>query len=110
MINKDKTEYSYLTGFGAFFNLPIEFDFKMICSQFVDSIIKFANIDITGKNSAIVIPKDFENLKVKNLYKLFEGKLHDFNDKKVKALVDVLIKNAKLIKKNINPTFFSNRI
>ena len=49
----------------------------------------------------MVIPKDFEHMNIKNIYKLFEGKVKDFNTKKINKILDVLTQNAKLMKKNI---------
>lgn len=58
---------------------------SMICSQFVDSILKMANIDITGKDSSHVVPNDFYKASTTSgkIYKVFDGITKDFNPKKI---------------------------
>jgi hypothetical protein len=69
----------------------------MVCSQFVDSLFKIINIDITNKNSSKVAPNDLYKSIVKNakIYKIYDGVLKDFNPKKSKRLIRKLLKNAK---------------
>ena len=70
---------------------------SMICSQFVDSLFKIINIDITNKNSSKVAPNDLYKSIVKNakIYKIYDGILEDFDAKKSKRLIRKLLKNAK---------------
>ena len=76
---------------------------KMICSEFVDRMFKIINIDITGKSSNLVTPEDLS--KITNnpkVYKLYEGKISDYNYKKIKKKIESLIKGeAKAIKEMV---------
>ena len=69
-------------------------DFSMICSEFVDNILKVTNIDIVDKASPLVTPNDFyrASLKNKKIYKLYEGKVKNF-------LPKTISNRAKKIKK-----------
>jgi len=64
---------------------------KLVCSQFVDTVLKIANIDITGKSSNLVTPQDFyytdENPKV---YKVYEGLALQYNERKAEGLIHAL--------------------
>jgi hypothetical protein len=63
---------------------------SMICSQFVDSLLKMAHVDINKSNSAKVTPNGMFKRLLKNprVYKVFDGYIKDFNEKKVKSLVN----------------------
>ena len=53
---------------------------SMICSQFVDNILKTVNIDITNsKHSNLVTPFKFSKLNNPRIYKWFEGNISDFD-------------------------------
>lgn len=62
---------------------------SMICSQFVDSILKMANININKKDSSHVAPNTMYKTFIKNpkVYKVFDGFLKDFNEKKTRNLI-----------------------
>ena len=66
---------------------------KLVCSQFVDTVLKIANIDITGKSSNLVTPQDFyytsENPKV---FKVYEGLAREYNERKVEGLFYTLFR------------------
>jgi hypothetical protein len=96
--NIDKTTYSIgniLTM--PFRNINLNLDNSMICSQFVDSILKMANIDITDKDSAHVVPNDFYKVaKTKGkIYKVFDGITKDFKPKKIISYVNRMSKKVK---------------
>ena len=88
------TTYSFLNIFALPFNKAIKMDFSMICSEFVDNILKVTNIDIVDKASPLVTPNDFyrASLKNKKIYKLYEGKVKNF-------LPKTISNRAKKIKK-----------
>lgn len=85
--NIDKTAYSVANILAIpFKRINLNLDNSMICSQFVDSILKMANVDITGKDSSHVVPNDFYKASVNangKIYKVFDGITKDFNSKKV---------------------------
>ena len=97
--NIHKTTYSIVNILTLpFKNINLNLDNSMICSQFVDSIMKMANIDITGKDSSHVTPGDVYKSAVASkgkVYKVFDGLAKDFNPKKIIAYVNKLIKKIK---------------
>lgn len=82
-----------------FRNIDLDRDYKAICSQFVDKMIKLADIDLTNKSSSKVVPQDFyKNLSNNSkVYKIFDGIREDFNSNKAKALINRLSKKAKAV-------------
>jgi hypothetical protein len=70
---------------------------SMICSQFVDSILKMARINITGKNSSKVNPNNLYNVSIANsrVYKIFDGIAKDFNPTKASKYINKMAKSAK---------------
>ena len=84
---KEKTRY----GFGNLFNILLNRTIKngaslaMVCSQFVDTILKMVNIDLNGKSSNLVTPQDFMSIKRPKVFNLYEGLVRDFKEKKLEA-------------------------
>lgn len=58
---------------------------KLVCSQFVDLVLKVINIDITNKDSSLVTPNDFNTDDV-DVYKIYDGPVLNFE----KSLNDIL--------------------
>lgn len=92
---------------------------SMVCSQFVDTVLKLCKIDLTGKSSNLVIPSDFEKtLDTINIFTLFEGKESEYNsrqiDRKVKALMkqvdynDIIVNKPQMIIKKISEHLIEN--
>lgn len=77
---------------------------SMICSQFVDSILKLANIDITKKNSSKVTPNDFYRFSMQDtkIYKLFDGINKDFNAKKTERYMAKMASKAVPLTESAN--------
>jgi hypothetical protein len=66
---------------------------KLVCSQFVDTVLKLANIDLTGKSSNLVIPQDFHIVANKpKVFKVFEGLAKEYNERKVEGLFYTLFR------------------
>lgn len=84
---KDKTKY----GFGNLFNILLNRAIKngaslaMVCSQFVDTILKMVNIDLNGKSSNLVTPQDFMSIKRPKVFNLYEGLVREFKEKLLQA-------------------------
>lgn len=87
--NKKDTSYSFLNIVALPFNKSIKMDFNMICSEFVDNILKLTNIEIVDKESPLVTPNDFYRASQKNkkIFKLYEGKVKNFLPKTIKSRV-----------------------
>lgn len=95
--NRDKGTYSRLNIASIVLNVPLNFQFDMVCSQFVDRILKFAKIDLTGKDSSLVSPNDFWKASQNNkkMYKVYDGKVKDYKPNKVKKAIDRLLKSNR---------------
>lgn len=95
MKNKKKTHYNIIGLFDLLNGsnkINSYGDFTLFCSEFVDSVLKNAKIDITGKSSRNTAPDDFGKFTAKNnVFKLFEGEIKDYDGSKIKGL----IKNLK---------------
>lgn len=94
--NAKNTAYSYANVLSIVFKIPIERDNKLICSQFVDRMLKLGGIDITKKKSSLVDPNYLRDVSKanKSIYKVFEGKIKSFNAKTIQRRVDTLL-NSK---------------
>ena len=94
--NKKITSYSYLTGLGAAINHPLkDSGTSMICSQFVDMILKLGKKDISKKTSNIITPADLYNIKDRRIIKLFEGKMTDYNAREIESKIRLAIKKKE---------------
>lgn len=87
--------------------IPSKSDMHMICSEFVDKILKLTKINIFDKSSSLVTPNDFYTASKKNrkIYKIYEGKVKNFNFSRASLLTNSLSSRAKAIKEaveNIN--------
>ena len=92
--NVDKTTYSIVN----VLLLPLQKiavynDLSMICSEFVDNLLKFCDVDITKKKSPFVVPMDFYNVSKYNnkIYKLYDGEVSKYNYKQTRAKVNKLL-------------------
>lgn len=88
--NIDKTKYSILNVFSLIANKPIELANDMICSQFVDRMLKSVDIDVTGMASSLVTPNDIYKSTSTKIYKIYEGRVDEYNHKKAQAKVNKL--------------------
>ena len=96
--NVNKTKYSILNVFGILLNRPIETNHNMVCSQFVDKMMKTIDLDLTnGKNSALVTPVDLYKSTSDKIYKVYEGGIKDFKPNKItKSEKNIKVNEAKL--------------
>lgn len=102
--NAKKTSYSYINLIVShIFHIPMDMDMKMVCSQFVDKVLKLTDIDISHKNSSLVNPSDFEKFAKENkkIYILFNDLVANYKPSKIKALINRLSKKADPIKEQI---------
>lgn len=104
LLNKKKTKYSVLNILGLLVNKPVELANDMICSQFVDYILKTVDIDVTHKNSGLVTPNDLYLAMNPSIFKIFEGKMVDYDKKKVDRLVNSLINRSISVKEGTDLT------
>lgn len=101
--NVSKTTYSYINLLLSYiFKIPINMKKTMVCSQFVDRMLKLIDVDISNKNSAFVAPADFEKYAKENkkIYILYDGLIGKFKGSRVKALTTRMLKKAEPIKEH----------
>ena len=109
--NKGKTHYAFDNILNILFSRAKKYDYpdsmNFVCSQFVDTVLKLANVDITNKSSNLVIPQDFANITKKNpkVYKVYKGLARDFTNKKIENNIKALFNNHKAV--NVNSTIKS---
>lgn len=106
--NKEKTRYSFMNLVNSFFGRGTKNTLKMdlVCSSFVDTILRSVNINISGdKATNLTKPDDLKvDKNVEKHFKLFEGKLVDYDPKKIQTKVDKLSNdvNNDFFKKNVS--------
>ena len=93
--NQNDTKYGFKNLFNILLNKRKEvtdFDKELVCSQFVDHILKLCNIDILKKPNNLVIPQDYATIAVKHprVYKIYEGLAKLYNEKKVENIIENL--------------------
>lgn len=88
----DQTKYSYkkLVGYIVGSKEVNSFgDMAMVCSEFVDSILKYAKIDISGKSSSNTKPDDLATFKDRNnFFQIYEGKISKYDPKKTEGKIE----------------------
>lgn len=95
--NIKNTSYSLLTLITfPFKNISIVDSESMICSQFVDGLLKIANLDFTEMQSNKVSPNKLYFTLTKNpkAFKVFDGVVKDFNNKNAENKINKLLKTA----------------
>jgi hypothetical protein len=100
LLYQKSTKYSTLNLVTILFkNVNLNLNLKMICSQFVDRMLKLANVDITKMPSDKVTPNVLYHVSIGNskIYKIYEGKAKDFNQTKAQRLINKIAKNAMFI-------------
>ena len=96
--NRDKAKYSFAQVLALPFNKALSTDYKMICSQFVDHLLKSVNIDFNKKASGVTTPADLYKSFIFNnkVFNVFEGKIKDYDPKRVDKRVKVMHKDIGL--------------
>lgn len=99
ILNQNKTKYSFINLASIPLNVSVGFDMKMVCSEFVDRILKLSNIDFTGKKFTLVTPNDIYT-SIKNnskVYLIYQGALDKLNVNKAVNKIKKLAKSANLL-------------
>lgn len=95
-----ETRYNFENLFNILFNKAKKYknNLKMVCSQFVDTILKLVNIDITNKPSNLVHPQYFQIVSEDNpkIYKLYEGLAREYDEQEVDNKIASIFKNYSL--------------
>ena len=93
--NKNATKYGFENFFNIVFNIPTKNNTKMrmVCSQFVDYLLKSVGVDITNKPSNLVSPGNLidsssnDNI---NIYQLFDGNIKKYKKKEIDKKIDFI--------------------
>lgn len=97
--NKTKTNYDFLNLFRSLIGKKTRdgIKFNLVCSTFVDTILKSVNIDLAGgKRINLVKPDDLKpNHNIEKHFKLFEGKIGDYNISNISNKLDLMINDIK---------------
>ena len=71
-------------------------DTAMFCSEFVDSVLKYAKIDISGKSSSNTAPDDLASFRDKNnFFQVYEGKISEYDPNKIDDMIENLRQNTE---------------
>jgi hypothetical protein len=91
--NRNNTKYSLMNLITIPFNIDYRSSMNMVCSQFVDSMLKIADLDLTGKASSLVSPKDIYSkmIRSKTVFKVYNGKIESYKGKNVRELLIKLL-------------------
>jgi hypothetical protein len=90
--NKSKSKYSFKQILAIPFNKALNIDYQMICSQFVDSLLKLANVNFNKKESGVTVPGDlYDSATFSNkCYNVFQGKIKDYDSKSVLKRLNIM--------------------
>ena len=72
--NKNEYKYDYFGIVPRYFNIPVTFKNKYVCSYFVASLLEKANIYKFEKEPCFIKPEDFAE--VKGLHEIYAGQYH----------------------------------
>ena len=103
--NKNKTNYNFKNLINILRNKEKDndpYNLSMVCSQFVDTILKLSGINLFDKSSNLVIPQDFEDINNPKVYKLYNGFGKLYNETVLEAKIKLILstKNTKDIRYN----------
>lgn len=99
-IKKD-TKYNIKGLFTLLGGIPVSSGNNMICSQFVDHMLKTININITKKDSSLVTPKDLEiGMNNKYIYNIYNGSPRNYKTSKVSSYMNKLTELTKYVKES----------
>lgn len=90
---RDSTSYSLINLITMPLKIKYTSSMNMVCSQFVDSMLKIANMDFTNKNSSLVAPGDLQRKLIRNktMHKIYDGPIEKYSPEKVKNFLTGLI-------------------
>ena len=96
--NKNKSHYNVLGILDILVNRSKKSsnDLNMICSQFVDTMLKGIDLDITNKTSNLVLPKDIAESKFDKIVNLFEGLIKDYNPRAIARKVNKFLSSSSI--------------
>ena len=100
--NKEKTKYSFINLIYSLFGKQTkDKKFNLVCSTFVDTILKSINVKISdAKSINLTKPDDLmKQEKNEKQFKIFEGKIKDYNTRSV-------IRKVEKLANDVNNNYF----
>lgn len=91
-----ESTYSFLNIIAYGLHLPIQFTNKMVCSQFVDNVLKKIGVDVTGKRSSQVSAASFYKSDSEYIYKCYEGQIKKYKPNMLNRAVNKIKPIAKV--------------
>ena len=91
--NKEKTKYSFINLAYSLFGRAKKngMKFNLVCSTFVDTILKSVNVKLNDKQTNLVKPDDLKyNDSKEKQFKLFKGKIVDYKPEEAHKMVEKL--------------------
>lgn len=92
------TSYSYMNLIVShLLKINWDRDLKLVCSQFVDKLLKGIDVDITKIPSSLVSPAALDRASKENkkIYTLFDGRVMQYNDSKIAKIINSLLRTKK---------------
>ena len=86
--NIRKTKYNWFGLLKIMMNRPGMSENKLVCSQFVDLMLKCIDIDLTNKDSSLVTPNDFKLSEKTAVYLLYDGPCKNLTDSTIKDVLN----------------------
>ena len=98
--NQKKTIYGWRNLITYLFRIPWERDHALICSQFVDRMLKLGNIDFTKKTSSLIAPADLDKMahRSKKIYQIFKDKAGKWNPDRMIPKIKSIMSRDKTYK------------
>lgn len=91
-----ESAYSLLNIIAYGLHLPVQFTNKMVCSQFVDNILKKIGVDVTGKRSSQVSAATFYKSDSEYIYKCYEGQIKKYKPNMLNKAVNKIKNTANI--------------
>jgi hypothetical protein len=95
--NKEKTKYGFIDLIYNYFKIPKQnkLSYSLVCSSFVDTILKYNDIYINKKPINLTRPDDLMYTDGKKYFQVFKGLVKDYNWKKVANITEELANNPE---------------
>ena len=95
--NVKNTKYDFPNLINMAFNRAKKFEYPenlaLVCSQFVDLVLRVSNIELVNKANNLVLPQDFSNISGKNpkVYKVYEGLARRYRPESIERDISVML-------------------
>jgi hypothetical protein len=108
--NKNNYDYSFLNILTIPFKINYIDNAKMVCSQFVDSMLKLADLDFTKLGSNLISPGKINRALKRHtgvMYKIYTGPPNKYSENKIADFINKLANQVAKTESNILRPFLS---